>query len=136
MTSETSDRAPSCPLCERIAAGEFVAENALAVAIWDAFPLNPGHVLVVTRRHCGDLFALSRDEQEALWALLPRARTAIEATHGGADGYNVGVNVGAAAGQTVDHVHVHLVPRSQGDVDDPRGGVRWVVPARAAYWKR
>lgn len=124
-----------CPLCRRIADGDLLGESALAVAFLDAFPVNPGHVLVVPRRHVASLFALSDEEQRAVWELLPVARRAIEQGHAPA-GYNVGVNVGAAAGQTVDHAHVHLIPRYEGDVEDPRGGVRWVVPARAAYWER
>src|SRR5512139_3295677 len=122
-----------CPLCERAARGENVVSNAWAVAIADAFPVSPGHTLIVPRRHVADLFDLSHDEQGGLWALLPLAKAAIDARHAPA-AYNIGVNVGVAAGQTVPHVHVHLIPRYPGDVPDPRGGVRRVVPERAAYW--
>ena len=104
------------------------------MAFKDGFPVNPGHALIVPRRHVADLFELTADEQAALWRLLPEVKQRLDARHSPA-GYNVGVNVGAAAGQTVGHVHVHLIPRFAGDVEDPRGGVRWVVPARAAYWK-
>lgn len=124
-----------CPLCDRIQNGEHLAASALAVALLDAFPLNPGHTLIVPRRHIGGLFELSSEELAALWALVPVAKQVIDAQHS-PPGYNVGVNVGPAAGQTVAHVHVHLIPRYTGDVPDPRGGVRWVIPSRAAYWRR
>ena len=124
----------SCPLCQRAAGGALLAAAPLAVAFLDAYPLNPGHALVVPRRHVAGLFDLAQEEQRALWDLLPVVKMAVERHHAPA-GYNVGVNVGAAAGQTVEHVHVHLVPRYRGDVADPRGGVRWVLPARAAYWE-
>lgn len=124
---------PHCPLCDRIEYAELLASNALAVAVLDGFPLNPGHALIVPRHHVADLFELSSEEQAALWALLPAAKRVIDARYAPA-AYNVGVNVGAAAGQTVGHVHVHLIPRYPGDVPDPRGGVRWIIAERAAYW--
>ena len=124
---------PRCPLCDRVQHAEHLASNALAVAFLDSFPLNPGHTLIVPRQHVADLFELSSEEQAALWTLLPEAKRVIDARHAPA-GYNIGVNAGVAAGQTVAHVHVHLIPRYSGDVPDPRGGVRWVIPRRAAYW--
>jgi diadenosine tetraphosphate (Ap4A) HIT family hydrolase len=123
-----------CPLCQRLALPDLLAEDGLAVAFKDGFPVNPGHALIVPRRHVADLFELTADEQAALWRLLPEVKQRLDARHSPA-GYTVGVNVGEAAGQTVGHVHVHLIPRYAGDVEDPRGGVRWVVPERAAYWK-
>lgn len=123
-----------CPLCSAVDGREILAANTYAVAIWDAFPVSPGHALVVSRRHVADLFELSAAEQSALWALLAAVKMEIGAGHAPA-GYNIGVNVGAAAGQTVGHVHVHVIPRYEGDAADPRGGVRWVLPDRAAYWK-
>jgi diadenosine tetraphosphate (Ap4A) HIT family hydrolase len=124
-----------CPLCDRIEHRDHLAANAFAVAFLDAFPLNPGHTLVVPRRHIPGLFELSNEELAALWALLPVAKQVIDAEYA-PRAYNVGVNVGTAAGKTVAHVHVHLIPRFAGDVPDPRGGVRWVIPNRAAYWSR
>ena len=123
-----------CPLCSVADGREILAANTYAVAIWDAFPVSPGHALVISRRHVADLFELSADEQAALWALLPAVKAALDARHLPA-AYNVGVNVGAAAGQTVGHVHVHVIPRYEGDAADPRGGVRWVLPDLADYWK-
>ena len=123
----------TCPLCASVTNSPLLASNQHAVAFFDAFPVSPGHALVVTRRHVADLFDVSPDEYAALWALLPDLKAAVERDHAPA-GYNVGVNVREAGGQTVPHVHVHLIPRYEGDVPDPRGGVRWVLPARAAYW--
>lgn len=121
-----------CLLCERIAAGELLAENALAAAFADAFPLTPGHALIVPRRHEPDFLALASDEQGAVWALVVPVRRRIEEHHR-PDGYNLGVNVGAAAGQTIGHAHLHVIPRYRGDVTEPRGGIRWIIPDRARY---
>lgn len=86
------------------------------------------------RRHAADYFVLNADEQTAMWRLVNAARERIERElHPG--GYTLGVNVGAAGGQTVGHVHIHLIPRYAGDVDDPRGGIRWIIPAKARYWQ-
>jgi diadenosine tetraphosphate (Ap4A) HIT family hydrolase len=125
---------PPCPLCARLALPDLTAENGLAAAFKDGFPVNPGHTLLIPRRHVASLFELTAEEQAAVWALLPAVKERLDARHSPA-GYNVGVNVGEAAGQTVGHAHVHVIPRYVGDVEDPRGGVRWVVPERAAYWK-
>jgi diadenosine tetraphosphate (Ap4A) HIT family hydrolase len=124
-----------CPFCRRLGEGDLLDESTSAVAFFDAFPLSPGHALIVPRRHEADLFALTVAEQAALWSLLGTVRTRIETRHR-PDGYNIGVNVGAAGGQTIGHVHVHLIPRYAGDVDEPRGGVRWIIPAKARYWVR
>jgi diadenosine tetraphosphate (Ap4A) HIT family hydrolase len=124
-----------CPLCERVASGELVARNELAAAFPDAYPVSDGHVLIVPLRHEPSGLALSLDEQAAMLHLLAAARAWIEARFR-PDGYNLGMNVGEAAGQTVAHAHLHLIPRYHGDAPDPRGGVRWVLPARAAYWSR
>ena len=123
----------TCPLCRALVQSPRLAENAHAVAIADGYPISRGHSLILSRRHVEDLFDLSAEEAASLWALVPAVRIAIETTHSPA-GFNVGVNVGAAAGQTIGHVHVHVIPRYLGDVEDPRGGVRWVIPDRADYW--
>ena len=89
---------------------------------------------MVPRRHVADFFDLSQPEQADIWRLVAELKGHRDKERAAA-GYNVGINVGAAAGQTVWHAHVHLIPRQAGDVEDPRGGVRWVVPAKAPYWK-
>ena len=123
----------SCPFCTKIANGDVQFTNDLAVAIPDGFPLNPGHTLVVPERHVSSFFDLSQTEQKAIWSLVPLVRSRIDEEHS-PSGYNLGLNIGESAGQTVDHAHLHIVPRYKGDVADPRGGVRWVLPERAAYW--
>jgi diadenosine tetraphosphate (Ap4A) HIT family hydrolase len=123
-----------CVLCDRLASSGFVAENELAVAFFDAFPVSPGHCLIVPRRHEPDFLALKAEEHVAAWALVASVCMRIEVDRR-PDGYNIGSNVGIAAGQTVAHAHLHVIPRYQGDVADARGGIRWVVPARAAYWE-
>ena len=123
-----------CVFCERLTAQDVVAANEFAVAFPDAFPLNEGHCLIVPRRHEPNFFALSADEQAAIWGLVDAVRCHVEATRM-PDGYNLGVNVGEAAGQTVLHAHLHVIPRYRHDVPDPRGGIRWVIPAKAQYWE-
>ena len=127
--------ADSCALCLAARSRAPIASNRCAVAFNDAFPVSAGHTLVVSRRHVGSLFDLADTERRAVWDLVSVAKRAIEQSHA-PTAYNIGVNIGRDAGQTVDHVHLHVIPRYPGDVDDPRGGVRWVVPAKADYWSR
>ncbi|MCU0562798.1 MAG: HIT family protein [Desulfobacterales bacterium] len=107
-------------------------ESGLAFAIFDRFPVNPGHVLVIPRRHVADIFELTESELREVLRLLSQARQRIAADFAAA-GVNVGVNVGDAAGQTIAHAHLHLIPRYTGDVPDPTGGVRGVIPGKASY---
>lgn len=123
----------SCPYCERVRSPNTVRRVRTAVAIPDAFPLSLGHTLVVPERHVPDFFALTGEEQADVWRLVAEVRDDL-ADRFAPDGFNVGLNAGRAAGQTVNHAHVHVIPRVLGDVPDPRGGVRWVLPAKAAYW--
>jgi diadenosine tetraphosphate (Ap4A) HIT family hydrolase len=123
-----------CVFCDRVNRGGHVATNDLAVAFLDAFPLSEGHCLLVSRRHEADFLALTQEEHAAIWALLPAVRRHTEAKRA-PDGYNLGINIGEAAGQTVAHAHLHVIPRYRGDVRDPRGGIRWIIPAKAQYWK-
>lgn len=118
----------ACRFCERVAQTE---ENA--VAFDDNYPVAPGHRLVVPARHVARLEELEPYEWDAVFRLVRHEVRRIRSARA-VDGVNVGVNSGAAAGQTVDHAHVHLIPRREGDVPDPRGGVRWVIPDKAAYW--
>ncbi len=115
-----------------MAPDRVLAENDLAVATADAFPVAKGHTLVVSRRHVADFFDLSAPEVAALFELLFRMKQR-QAAELCPSGFNVGINVGAAAGQTVMHVHVHLIPRFVGDVAEPRGGVRNVVPGKGRW---
>ena len=124
----------NCVFCDRLTRGNLVVANELAAAFPDAFPLGDGHCLIVPRRHEADFFALATEEQAAIWALVAAVRRHVEQT-GVPDGYNIGINVGEAAGQTVAHAHLHVIPRYRADVPDPRGGIRWVIPAKARYWE-
>ncbi len=120
-----------CPFC--FPAAETVTyEDAIIRIIRDVFPVSPGHMLVTPRRHVGDWFAASAIEQQALIAAIARARDLI-LENNNPDGFNIGINVGKAAGQTIPHLHVHLIPRYLGDVTDPTGGVRGVIPTKANY---
>jgi diadenosine tetraphosphate (Ap4A) HIT family hydrolase len=120
-----------CPFCSP-APDRVTDENELAYAIRDLFPVSQGHVLAIPRRHVSSWFDATPDERLAITRLLDRAKAQLdEELH--PDGYNIGINVGAAAGQTVMHLHVHLIPRFQGDVDDPSGGVRFVIPSKGDY---
>lgn len=122
---------PDCPFC-CLPAERILAANAHAVALFDAYPVTPGHTLIVSRRHVADYFGLAPEEADSLHSLLRAMHGRLAATYS-AGGYNVGVNVGKAAGQTVSHVHLHLIPRYCGDVMDPTGGVRNVIPGRGRY---
>jgi diadenosine tetraphosphate (Ap4A) HIT family hydrolase len=118
-----------CPFCD---SSESIVENDLAYVRYDKYPVNDGHLLVIPFRHVSDYFDLTDDELLSMQALLEAARTIIDGERD-PDGYNIGINVGEAAGQTVMHVHMHLIPRHKGDVDDPSGGVRGVIPDKQHY---
>ena len=115
--------------CELCAPTSVLFENALAYVRPDNHSLSRGHVLVVPKRHVASFFDTTVEEQAAVLELLRRAQRSIDSEHS-PDGYNIGVNVGEAAGQSRMHVHVHLIPRYRGDVADPRGGVRAVLAGR------
>ena len=123
-----------CPFCH-IPRTSVVAASSHAVAVRDRYPVAPGHTLVVPRAHTRTLFALSAEVQADVWRLAARVRAQLQSERG-PDGFNVGLNDGRAAGQTVEHAHVHVIPRTDGDRPDPRGGIRWVLPEHAAYWNR
>jgi len=129
MAEPQTKKCPFCPPKDH----EVLETHALAVAIKDSFPLTRGHALVVPRRHVASFFELTAEERAAVLELLDRAKGALDKEYS-PDAYNIGINDGAAAGQTVMHLHVHLIPRYKGDADDPRGGVRWIFPKKADYW--
>jgi len=109
-----------------------ILENRLAWAKFDRFPVNPGHLLIITRRHITDFFHSTEEERAAINSLLEEAKLLLDDRFN-PDGYNIGINCGSAAGQTIMHLHVHLIPRYKGDMDDPRGGVRGVIPEKQKY---
>lgn len=120
-----------CIFCN-LASERIIAENELCLAIRDGFPVSEGHTLIIPKRHVADYFDLTSDEIAAMQTMMKESKCQLDNTlH--PDGYNVGVNVNAAAGQTVFHVHMHLIPRYIGDVENPKGGVRGVIPGKQKY---
>lgn len=121
-----------CTFCD-IDPARMVGEDQFAFAIRDGFPISAGHTLIIPRRHIASFFDATSAERTALLSLLDAARDVLMNELAPA-GFNIGINDGPAAGQTVPHLHIHLIPRFDGDMADPRGGVRWVIPALADYW--
>ena len=120
-----------CPFCT-LPRQRILDEDELTVTIRDGYPVSPGHTLAIPRRHVISLSEASAAEWTAIGAALARARAGLDRElH--PDGYNVGINDGVAAGQTVMHLHVHLIPRYRGDVPNPRGGVRHCIPGHGDY---
>ena len=122
----------SCPFCVPEPSRLLISEG-LVLALRDGYPVSRGHSLIVPRRHVGSFGEARLDEQSAMLAMLQRVRAMLDAELR-PDGYNIGINDGAAAGQTVMHVHMHVIPRYRGDRPDPRGGIRWIIPEKADYW--
>ena len=121
-----------CPFCEPEPDRVWLRTET-SIVLWDAFPITSGHTLVVPRQHVASIYELSAEEHAALWALVADARQRLnDDLH--PDGFNIGLNDGEAAGQTILHAHIHIIPRRDGDVADPRGGVRWMIPDKARYW--
>jgi len=123
---------PLSPFLERPAT-EWVASNRFAFAIPDGFPVSPGHTLIVTRRLVATWFEATREERHAIVDLIDQVKAVLDGRTPPPDGYNVGFNAGIAGGQTVMHLHLHVIPRYVGDVPDPRGGVRHVIPGLGNY---
>lgn len=121
-----------CVFCNLEEKREIISETATAVAFYDSYPVSKGHVLIIPKRHVSNYFDLTVHEQRAIWLLVNRCKEIITNKHQ-PDGFNVGININEAAGQTVMHIHVHLIPRYNGDVENPRGGVRGVVPCKQKY---
>ncbi|MBU9723818.1 MULTISPECIES: HIT family protein [Bacillaceae] len=111
---------------------EIVLQNNLAFAIYDKYAVNKGHLLIIPKRHVSDFFETTFEEREAINSLLEDGNRLLDEKFQ-PDGYNIGINVGETAGQTIFHVHVHLIPRYTGDMKDPRGGVRGVIPEKQKY---
>lgn len=121
-----------CPFCKAESERDIIASSALSVAFFDGFPVSPGHALIIPKRHVSSFFDLSKEEQQDLLNLADRIKLIVEERFH-PDGYNIGINVGEAAGQSIFHVHMHLIPRYKGDVPNPRGGVRGVIPSKQNY---
>jgi diadenosine tetraphosphate (Ap4A) HIT family hydrolase len=124
--------AMSCPFCNPNPDRVFLVRPRL-LGIWDAYPVTPGHALIIPTRHVPDLATATPEERQGLWDLVDPVLKVIAKQHGPVDGFNIGINGGEAAGQTVPHLHMHVIPRRRGDVVDPRGGVRHVIPEKGNY---
>ena len=120
-----------CIFCS-LPAASIIEQNELAMAVRDIAPVNPGHTLIMPKRHVSSYFELTDEEALALMDLMRRTKKTLD-TEFKPDDYNIGVNDGPLGGQTVPHVHIHVMPRYRGDVDDVRGGVRNIIPERAVY---
>lgn len=126
------DNPSSCLFCA-IPRERIIAQNELAYAIRDGFPVTPSHTLVLPKRHVADFFGLTADELAACNSLLHDLRQAILEKDSAVEGFNIGMNCGPVAGQTIFHCHIHLIPRRHGDVENPRGGVRHTIPGKGFY---
>ncbi|MDT8366891.1 MAG: HIT family protein [bacterium] len=121
-----------CPFCS-LEPGRIISESDYTVTIRDGFPVSEGHTLIIPKRHVQSFFELQAMEKAAILQALDEAKENLDQEFS-PDGCNIGINDGEAAGQTVMHLHVHLIPRYKGDTKDPRGGVRWILPDKAKYW--
>lgn len=145
-----------CPFCT-LDNSRIILSNSHAMAIYDGYPVTPGHTLIIPKRHIASFFEATKEEQAAMFDLLAEMREKLKSLPASLsgreeehlrqhpfgnvgslsvpDGFNIGINDGDAAGQTVMHLHIHLIPRYSGDTEDPRGGVRWIMPKKAQYWE-
>ena len=128
----TDQRTRVCVFCDPTP-DHIVASDELAYAVRDTSPVTPLHTLILPRRHIASYFELAQDEHDAIRDLLATVRRDIMTSDPDVEGFNIGINVGEVAGQTIFHCHVHLIPRRRGDVANPRGGVRAVIPGKANY---
>ena len=123
-----------CAFCT-LPESRIIDASTFGVTVRDAFPVSPGHTLVIPKRHVGSFFDLTELERQDLLSLLDKAKLVLDQEYE-PDGYNIGINDGPVAGQTVPHLHIHLITRYKADLPDPRGGVRWVIPEKADYWSK
>lgn len=120
-----------CPFCNP-GPDDIVLQNEAAYTQCDKYPVSPGHLLIIPKRHIPSIFEATSREIDDLWDLVFRAKEYLDQKYS-PEGYNIGINDGESAGQTVMHLHIHLIPRYKGDMDDPRGGVRGVIPEKQKY---
>lgn len=121
-----------CFFCDCLNKKDYFIENELAFAKYDGFPVNKGHLEVMPKRHIKDWWETTKEERIAIFDLIDEAKKIVDNEYH-PDGYNIGMNLGEMAGQSVMHLHVHLIPRYKGDVENPRGGVRGVIPSKQNY---
>ena len=132
MPHKTAETNSDCIFCHSPEDRQILAEYDLAYAIPDKYPVSAGHSLIIPKIHQPDFFQLSEKYRSACLELIDKTKKIIDKKHN-PDGFNIGVNIGESAGQTIGHVHIHLIPRYEGDVENPTGGVRNVIPGRGDY---
>jgi len=120
-----------CVFC-KLDNNRIVSETELTITLRDGFPVSPGHTLIIPKRHVSEFFEITPAEHDEMFIALDEAKNIVDLEFK-PDGYNIGINNGVAAGQTVMHVHMHLIPRYKDDMDDPKGGVRGVIPEKQKY---
>jgi diadenosine tetraphosphate (Ap4A) HIT family hydrolase len=124
----------TCPFCD-VSSEEIVIHNEQWFARWDKYPVSPGHLLLIPLRHVSNYFDTTPQEKQSLLQILDESKHVLDMKYH-PDGYNIGINIGAVAGQTIMHLHVHVIPRYQDDMAHPEGGVRGVIPSKQTYQKR
>ena len=121
----------NCTFCN-IDKDRIILENEIAFAVYDVFPVSKGHMLIIPKKHINNYFEADEDTKKQLWKLVDECKGMADKKYA-PQGYNIGINCGEAAGQTVMHLHIHLIPRYSGDIKNPRGGVRGVIPDKRIY---
>jgi len=121
-----------CRFCKKPDGRRVMVEGKYGFAAYDRHPASDGHFLVIPHRHFASYFDINDDEREDLWSIVAEAKKMVDKEFK-PDGYNIGINVGEWAGQSIHHLHIHVIPRYKGDVENPRGGVRGVIPAKKLY---
>ena len=132
LNKEIKESEKKCIFCEEIDKDMVVYEDNTWIAFYDSYPVSNGHTLLVPKRHCESYFDLSDIEYATLGATIGVVKAILESKYK-PDGFNIGANCGKAAGQTIPHCHIHIIPRYNGDMDDPKGGVRGVIPGKMKY---
>ena len=133
MTEQTAlAEGKECRFCRSKPGRRIMIEGKYGFAAWDRHPVSEGHFLVIPYRHVSDYFDINDEEREELWRLVAEGKKLADEKHN-PDGYNIGINVGTSAGQSIPHLHIHVIPRYQGDVENPKGGVRGVIPQNKLY---
>ncbi len=130
--NQQSQSKGSCPFCCPKPEQELITESATAYALLDSYPVSPGHALIIPKQHIQDYFELPERIKTACWMVVGRVKWLLDSRYH-PEGYNVGVNVGTAGGQTIPHAHIHIIPRYTGDVENPRGGIRNMIPGKGDY---
>ena len=127
------ESSPVCSFCYENIKSEIIAEYNSAYAINDKYPVSKGHILIIPQRHIEDFFSMTTNERRDAQQLLLNMKKSIAEHDSSISGFNVGINCGESAGQTIFHAHIHLIPRRDGDTPNPRGGVRGVIPDKMSY---